>query len=385
MLSFVMSRLQQDGGNAGTLVAASVRSAFSITGQAFPSALLLLILYCFVLAQNCFAGHHVQKTFAADLSLQGALYTLSNYGPGGTQQPGTSGELSANAGKRFKRAFAYFKKRNFADAAQMFATLHAEVPDNLRVTTLLGDCYVHLRRYDVAIALLAPMEKMHADDLDLEWVLGMALIGAGQLREGLVRVQKVAYQGNRAVAYLLASEVYLKLTFYREARANADAAIRLDPNLPGAFTVKGIIDTFFGDMSGAESAFKKALQVNPNDAQAHLQLGVVYYTERRLDAARKHLDRALELEPNSVFALYELARVERIQGHLHMAARDLERAERVNPQWLPIHIELAAIYYLLKRPADGAREKKIVDRLAAEDGTSFSLRRGFSVEVPGVK
>lgn len=280
------------------------------------------------------------------------------------------------------RALAYYKKGDFANAAQQLTSLHQDDPSNIRVASLLGDSYVHLRRYEQAIALLTPIEKARPDDLDLEWALGMALVGGGRYREGLARVEKVAHQGNRAVAYLLAAEVYLKLTYYNEAQRNAEAATRLDPKLPGVYTVSGIIDTYLGNKKGALTAFKKSLQVNPDDAQAHLQLGIALYTERKLDDARKQLNRALALQPESSFARYELARVERAQGHLQAAARDLEKAEREEPQWLPPHIELAAIYYLLKRPADGARETKIVDRLMNKEQQRLLRKHTFSPQFP---
>jgi len=37
-----------------------------------------------------------------------------------------------------------------------------------------------------------------------------------------------------------------------------------------------------------------------------------------------------------------------------------------DPQWLEPHVELAALYYRLNRPQDGAREKHVVDHLANE-------------------
>ncbi len=45
---------------------------------------------------------------------------------------------------------------------------------------------------------------------------------------------------------------------------------------------------------------------------------------------------------------------------------DLEEVVRAEPDWLPPHIELASLYYRLKRPEDGERERKIVDRLTEE-------------------
>jgi len=45
-----------------------------------------------------------------------------------------------------------------------------------------------------------------------------------------------------------------------------------------------------------------------------------------------------------------------------------------DPKWLDPHVELAALYYRLNRPQDGAREKLIVDRLASEQRTQSKGR-----------
>lgn len=365
-----------------SVATASIPSHLSVRRLVFSAVLLLPFFLCSTRAQGSIQRHPVQETFAADCRPRAVSAFLVGNGKAATQYPGAPSELPSKVRRRFKQALTCFRRGDFTNATRQFAALHEEVPDSGRIAALLGDCYVHLRRYDQAIALLAPIEKAHSENLDLEWALGMALVGAGHSREGLVRVEKVAQQGHSAQAYLLAAEVYLKLSFYNKARANIEEAIRLGPNLPRVYTVRGIIDTFFGNDKEAATAFRKALQVNPGDAQAHLQLGVVFYTERNLDAARRQLGRALDLEPNSVFARYELARVERAQGHLQAAAKDLEKVEREEPQWLPPHVELAAIYYLLKRPADGARETKIVDQLMAEEQQLQSRRHTLSSRLP---
>jgi Tfp pilus assembly protein PilF len=121
-----------------------------------------------------------------------------------------------------------------------------------------------------------------------------------------------------------------------------------------------------GDHGGAAAAFEKALEANPNDFQAHLHLGAVLYSQRTLDTARAHLERALEIDPSSSLALYELALVKRAEGQVEAAVEDLEKAVRETPEWVEPHVELAALYYRLHRLEDGARENRIVDRLAEE-------------------
>jgi hypothetical protein len=48
------------------------------------------------------------------------------------------------------------------------------------------------------------------------------------------------------------------------------------------------------------------------------------------------------------------------------AAQDLERLEKASPDWLQPHVQLAAVYYRLHRPADGMREREIVAKLKAQ-------------------
>jgi hypothetical protein len=53
-------------------------------------------------------------------------------------------------------------------------------------------------------------------------------------------------------------------------------------------------------------------------------------------------------------------------GDYEAAAKELEGVVRDNPNWLEPHVQLTSLYYKLHRPADGAKERAIVDRLTAE-------------------
>jgi len=307
------------------------------------------------------------EVVAAHANLGVVLVSLGRYDEAITQYHFALAEVPGDPALRLNLGLAYYKKGDFAGAAAQFASLHKDDPGNLRVATLLGNCEVPLGLDAEAIALLSPFETANPDDLDLEWALGTALIRSGQTREGLERIQKVADQGHNPEAYQLAANLYLGLTYFDKARRDAEEVIRLNPQMPKAYVVLGMVDDYGGDEKGAEEEFEKALQVDPNDVQARVELGSVFCNERKLDAARQQLDRALAQDPKSYSAMYLLGRVERAQGNLPAAVKDFESAERESPEWLLPHIELTALYYRLKRPADGAREKRIVDQLGAEE------------------
>jgi len=275
---------------------------------------------------------------------------------------------------RTNLAMAYYQKGDLQGAVREYSTLLKDHPEDIQTATLLGNCYVRQGHPALAVSLLAPLGASHPEDVNLQLTLGWALVRAGRTKEGLERIDKLAQQANSAEAYMGAATAQLRLEALDQARRNVDAALQLNPHLRGLHTLSGMIAADFGDYEGAEAAFEKELEANPSDFQAQMNLGSVLYSQRKLDAAREHLERALELAPASSQALYDLALVERAQGHMEAAVKDLEKVAGKEPQWMDPHVELAALYYRLNRPQDGAREKQIVDRLANEQRASSKGR-----------
>ena len=112
-------------------------------------------------------------------------------------------------------------------------------------------------------------------------------------------------------------------------------------------------------------AFQRTLEASPMISGPIAPGGrIVHPTEVGLRQAASRS--GAEILPTSPLARYELARVKRVQGQLNAAVNDLERVVRDERRWIPPHVELAALYYRLKRPEDGARERQIVDRLAED-------------------
>ena len=304
---------------------------------------------------------------AARANLGVALVSLGRFDEAIKQYRVALEQVPGNHDLRLNLALAYYKGGKFPEASELFQSLLGEDSGNTRIATLLGNCYLHLGRDAEAISLLTPFERSDPQNLDIAWALGSALIRTGQTEEGLKRVDRVAQDGHSAEAYMVAAQSYLKLNRMVTARERFDEAMHLDARLPGLYTVGGMIMENSGDSEGAVSAFRKALEMHPNDFEAQLHLGGVLFADRQLDEAKQHVDRALALDTTSSVARYMLARIERAQGQTNAALAELEKVTRGNPDWLQPHVELAALYYQLKRPEDGARERKIVDRLTAEE------------------
>ncbi len=306
---------------------------------------------------------HPEMT-AARANLGIALVSLGQYDEAITQYQSALAQAPGNTELRFYLALAYYKKGDLLGASRQFKSLLADDPRNVRATILLADSYMRLGGHDDdVIAMLTPLEKSDPENLEIEWPLGSALIRTGKTREGLERMEKVAQKKDLAEAYSMAASAHFQLQEFDAARKDLDQAMRLNPRLPGLQTLDGIICDNAGDDEGAVKAFQAAIEADPNDFQAHLHLGSIFYTQRKLDDARRELASALEIEPTSYRARYELARVEKGQGKLEDALSNLQGVVKQIPEWIAPHIELSALYYRLNRPEDGAREKKLVDQL----------------------
>jgi Flp pilus assembly protein TadD len=274
--------------------------------------------------------------------------------------------LPNDAAIRLNLALAYYKKGDFHAAITELETLHAAEPGNRKIATLLADSYSKLGDNARAVATLSPLAPQNPGDLDLAFVLGSALTRTGKSVDGAALLEVVGKQANSADAYLLAGSALLTANENARALVDLQAAMRLNPDLPGVLTQLGIAEEGNGDDPRAERDLRKALDANPTDFDASIHLGGILFTRRDLDQARIYIQRALRLRPASMFATYELALLESAEGHPEAAAADLEKVIQADPNWLDAHVQLAALYYKLRRPADGLRQRQIVERLTAE-------------------
>jgi tetratricopeptide (TPR) repeat protein len=264
---------------------------------------------------------------------------------------------------RMNLALAYFKKGDFEHARPEFEAVHAARPNDTSAAMLLGYAQMKLGKGSEAVALLAPLERGLESNMDFEFVLASALMQSGREDEGLPRMEKVARATRSAEAYVIAGSARLQRREFQAARADLDAAVELNPSIPGLYTMAGQARDALGDTDAAQTAFQSALRADPRDFTANLYLGTIHLKHRDLEIARPLLELALQLQPQAPQARLQMAKLNAMTGKYAEAAAALEELEKADPKWLDPHVELAPIYYKLHRPEDGQRERAIVDQI----------------------
>jgi tetratricopeptide (TPR) repeat protein len=266
---------------------------------------------------------------------------------------------------RMNLALAYYKKGDLQHAYPEFEAVHGARPNDLSAAMLLGYTMLKLGKGSETVSLLMPLERGHENNTDLQYVLASALIESGKEDEGLPRMEKVARATRSAEAYVIAGSTRLHRREFKEARVDLDAAVEIDPSIPGLYTMAGQARDALGDTDAAQAAFQSALRADPRDFTANLYLGTIHLKRRDLEDARPLLTLALQLQPQAPQARLQMAKLNAMTGQYAEAAAALEELEKADPNWLDPHIELAPIYYKLHRPDDGQRERALVEQIQA--------------------
>ena len=133
------------------------------------------------------------------------------------------------------------------------------------------------------------------------------------------------------------------------ALAAARKAIELDDSLAEAHSSLGF-DLFYGslDLKGGEREFKRAVELNPNYAQAHQWYATALMSVGRLPEAADEMRRARELEPASRSILADQGLLLFYQGQREQAIEQLKQIELAEPSFRSVHLYLSYIYLLSK-------------------------------------
>jgi serine/threonine protein kinase/Flp pilus assembly protein TadD len=144
------------------------------------------------------------------------------------------------------------------------------------------------------------------------------------------------------------------------ARQMFARAIVIDPHYARAYAgvadCCSIIYTYYesseDNLNEAQAAARKALELDPELAEAHASRGLALALGKNFEEARTEFDTAIRLNPKLFEAYYFYARACFQQGKLADAAELYEHACRVNPDDYQAPALLSSVYYGLGREAD---------------------------------
>lgn len=123
-----------------------------------------------------------------------------------------------------------------------------------------------------------------------------------------------------------------------------------------------------GDYKNAQSLLLELINKQPNIANAHVNLGIVYIKNKSFDEAENSFNRALKINPNNIYALNQLGFLFRKQGDFSKAKASYEKAISIKSDYTNAHLNLGILYDLYLYDLDKAIEHyEIYKELSTEN------------------
>lgn len=208
---------------------------------------------------------------------------------------------------------------------------------------------VQIRRAERAGIDRKPTEVPEAFELYLEGRVSLNLRTEPALRKAVERFEAALRRDpGYALAHTGLADAYAVLALlefvppnaaFPKARVAAARALEIDDHLAEAHASLGLVRFQYDwDWSGAESEFRRAIELNPNYPQAHQFYADYLKGMGRFDEAMAEMHRALELDPLSLAISTGLGHVLYLSRQYDRAIEQYGKALLLDPGFVQAHL-----------------------------------------------
>jgi Tfp pilus assembly protein PilF len=259
---------------------------------------------------------------------------------------------------------ADIKKNDIPAARQQFNAALDLDPKNLLAAAFLANTDLHQNDPEAALKDLGPLGPLADQSPELAQAYSEALIRTGHLHPGAMILARVADTKDDAALFTEAGSAFLEDSEPENARRALESAHRLNPQDANIDTLAGIARILLSDPFAAESAFREALAVQPDNFLANLYLGITLLSQRNREAAAKpFFNRAQQLPLPASTPLRQGGVFQTDSGSLDPAIALLKQIAAKNPAAPEPHLQLAALYARLNRTAESTAESRLAASL----------------------
>jgi tetratricopeptide (TPR) repeat protein len=249
---------------------------------------------------------------------------------------------------------------------------------------ILGRVYLANQQYDNSINELRTAVRLGPDDERARLVLADALVNSRRYPEAEQALRETieAVPASGQARYSL-GQLYRRQGLYPQALAEFGKAVTFGPllGLNGLYRIMGALNVDQQNFDAAIEAYTMRVDVHPNDAAAHHDLGRTYARLGRHDEARAEFEMVLLLSPSHVDAYAALAQVRFEDGQYAEAAETARRAVTLDPANQQARYALATSLMRLGKTDEGKQELEVFQRLQAEAAAA----RSRQIELDGLR
>jgi tetratricopeptide (TPR) repeat protein len=289
----------------------------------------------------------------------------------------------AQTGSEYARGVAAFRAGEYSAAADFFAQAETAAPGTTDALVYQAKALVHLQSFSASESALRRYVALHTDSNEALYLLGFVLHRENKVEESLETYTRAASLKTPTADDLkIVGLDYVLLNDYANAIKWLEKAAELDPKDRDAWYYLGRAYYSRSLLRESRRAFLAVLDLDPRDARAENNLGLILESEAKpneaMDAYRKAiewqegsprrseqpylnlgsilleldrageaiapLEKAVELGATNATCHLKLGTAYLRTNRLPEAERELEKAARLEPENAAIHYQLARFY-----------------------------------------
>jgi TolB-like protein/Tfp pilus assembly protein PilF len=157
-----------------------------------------------------------------------------------------------------------------------------------------------------------------------------------------------------------------------EAKKAALKALELDPSLPDAYSALASVNWIYDwDWKTADQMFRRAIELNPNSADAHSDYGIYLSAMGRHAEALAHGRRAAELDPLDLGGRAVRAEYYVLARDYERAIKELQRLIEIEPTFQRAYVVLTWIYDVLGEYGKAIEAYRMAGKFTDEETASW--------------
>jgi len=205
-------------------------------------------------------------------------------------------------------------------------------PGNPAAASLLGALRFSQNDRSGGLAQLRAAAAASPGNFEYQWNLGNALFverrydEAAKAFRAAIGIRPALGDAHYALGNVLAAQGDTA-----GAMTEYESAMKRGLNTPPVLAALGTMQLASGDDAGAEKSLRAAVTADPGFADGWNQLGILLDRTRRRPEAIDAFSKALDAQPDHADALFNRARIEVLAKDLPAARKDVERLLRAHP------------------------------------------------------
>lgn len=247
---------------------------------------------------------------------------------------------------------------------------------------IAGVAYWADEQYEKSIEALTNAIRINSRDERSRIALADVLVAAGRSADAEQTLkQTIALLPDSGQAHYRLAELYRSQSLVANAVAEFERAASCSPlvGLDYLHDTIGGLHATQADFDRAAAAYRKRIEVNPNNSEAHRKLGEIYVLQGRDAAALAEFGVAVRLDPkNNSEALAETAQTYLRAGRFEDAVRSARAALTRDPAQQKARFTLGTALVRLGNTVEGQRELEVFQKEV--DDTAAARRHALEAK-----